>query len=159
MILIADSSALVALSVCESLGLLDVLFGEVKVPQAVFDEVSVNHKPESAALAQYLQGKVELVDTEKYVYLDAYADAGETEAMLLYKQMSADWLLIDDKRGRKIATVNHINTIGTFGVLLSAKKRGLTTAIKPKIDQIENSNIYISQTLRKIVLDMAGESL
>ena len=157
MILIADSSALVALSVCDSLNLLDALFGEVKVPQAVFDEVSVNHKPESAVLERYLQGKVELVDTEKYVYLDAYADAGETEAMLLYKQMSADWLLIDDKRGRKIAAVNHINTIGSLGVLLSAKKRGLISAVKPKIDQIVDSNVYIGQTLRQIVLDMAGE--
>ncbi len=36
MILIADSSALVALSVCESLVLLDQLFGEVMVPEAVF---------------------------------------------------------------------------------------------------------------------------
>ena len=157
MILIADSSALVALSVCDSLDLLDALFGEVKVPQAVFDEVSVNHKPESAVLERYLQGKVESVDTEKYVYLDAYADAGETEAMLLYKQMSADWLLIDDKRGRKIAAVNHINTIGSLGVLLSAKKRGLISAVKPKIDQIADSNVYISQTLRQIVLDIARE--
>ena len=157
MILIADSSALVALSVCDSLDLLDALFGEVKVPQAVFDEVSVNHKPESAVLERYLQGKVESVDTEKYVYLDAYADAGETEAMLLYKQMSADWLLIDDKRGRKIAAVNYINTIGSLGVLLSAKKRGLISAVKPKIDQIAESDVYIGQTLRQIVLDMAGE--
>ena len=157
MILIADSSALVALSVCDSLDLLDALFGEVKVPQAVFDEVSVNHKPESAVLERYLQGKVESVDTEKYVYLDAYADAGETEAMLLYKQMSADWLLIDDKRGRKIAAVNHINTIGSLGVLLSAKKRGLISAVKPNIDQIVESEVYIGQTLRQIVLDMAGE--
>ena len=157
MILIADSSALVALSVCDSLDFLDALFGEVKVPQAVFDEVSVNHKPESAVLERYLQGKVESVDTEKYVYLDAYADAGETEAMLLYKQMSADWLLIDDKRGRKIAAVNHINTIGSLGVLLSAKKRGLISAVKPKIDQIADSNVYISQTLRQIVLDIARE--
>ena len=157
MILIADSSALVALSVCDSLDLLDALFGEVKVPQAVFDEVSANHKPESAVLERYLQGKIESVDTEKYVYLDAYADAGETEAMLLYKQMSADWLLIDDKRGRKIAAVNHINTIGSLGVLLSAKKRGLISAVKPKIDQIAESDVYIGQTLRQIVLDMAGE--
>lgn len=157
MILIADSSALVALSVCDSLDLLDALFGEVKVPQAVFDEVSANHKPESAVLERYLQGKIESVDTEKYVYLDAYADAGETEAMLLYKQMSADWLLIDDKRGRKIAAVNHINTIGSLGVLLSAKKRGLISAVKPKIDQIADSNVYIGQTLRQIVLDIAGE--
>ena len=157
MILIADSSALVALSVCDSLDLLDALFGEVKVPQAVFDEVSANHKPESAVLERYLQGKIESVDTEKYVYLDAYADAGETEAMLLYKQMSADWLLIDDKRGRKIAAVNHINTIGSLGVLLSAKKRGLISAVKPKIDQIAESDVYIGQTLRQIVLDIAGE--
>lgn len=157
MILIADSSALVALSVCDSLDLLDALFGEVKVPQAVFDEVSVNHKPESAVLERYLQGKIKSVDTEKYVYLDAYADAGETEAMLLYKQMSADWLLIDDKRGRKIAAVNHINTIGSLGVLLSAKKRGLISAVKPKIDQIAESDVYIGQTLRQIVLDIAGE--
>ncbi len=157
MILIADSSALVALSVCDSLDLLDALFGDVKVPQAVFDEVSANHKPESAVLERYLQGKIESVDTEKYVYLDAYADAGETEAMLLYKQMSADWLLIDDKRGRKIAAVNHINTIGSLGVLLSAKKRGLISAVKPKIDQIAESDVYIGQALRQIVLDMAGE--
>jgi predicted nucleic acid-binding protein len=77
--------------------------------------------------------------------------------MLLYKQMSADWLLIDDKRGRKIAAVNHINTIGSLGVLLSAKKRGLISAVKPKIDQIADSNVYIGQTLRQIVLDIAGE--
>ena len=44
MIVIADSSALVALSVCESLLLLDALFGEVKVPQAVYDEVCIGNK-------------------------------------------------------------------------------------------------------------------
>jgi predicted nucleic acid-binding protein len=57
MILIADSSALVALSVCDSLDLLDALFGEVKVPQAVFDEVSVNHKPELPYLNDIYKGK------------------------------------------------------------------------------------------------------
>ena len=36
MILIADSSALVALSVCDSLTLLERLFKEVIVPEAVF---------------------------------------------------------------------------------------------------------------------------
>jgi predicted nucleic acid-binding protein len=41
MIVVADSSALVALSVCDSLLLLDALFGEGKVPQAVYDEVCI----------------------------------------------------------------------------------------------------------------------
>jgi predicted nucleic acid-binding protein len=57
-----------------------------------------------------LQGKVRQVDLQSCVFLDAFADAGETEAMLLYKQLNADKLLIDDRRGRKVAKINRINT-------------------------------------------------
>ena len=57
------------------------------------------------------------------------ADAGETEAMLLYKQIDADKLLIDDQRGRNVAKINHIETIGSLGVLLVAKQRGLINEI------------------------------
>lgn len=41
MILIADASALVALSACDSLALLDGLFGQVWVPEPVYNEVVV----------------------------------------------------------------------------------------------------------------------
>jgi len=157
MILIADSSALVALSICDSLDLLNTLFGEVKVPQAVYDEVSVSHKPEAQALNKYLSDKIEYVNTDNYVYLDAYADAGETEAMLLYKQINADWLLIDDKRGKKIAIVNKIRTIGSLGVLLSAKKRGLIKKVKPKLDLLAKSDLYLSDSLIKTILELAEE--
>jgi len=157
MILIADSSALIALSICQSLDLLEPLFGEVQVPQAVFDEVTIGQKTESVELARYLKGKVKSVETSRYVYLDGYADAGETEAMILYKQIDADWLLIDDKRGRKVATINEIKTIGSLGVLLTAKKKGLLTAVKPKLDLLAKSNLYLSETLRQAVLDMAEE--
>jgi hypothetical protein len=157
MILIADSSALIALSICHSLDLLESLFGEVQVPQAVFDEVTISQKSESIELAGYLKGKVKAVETNRYVYLDAYADAGETEAMILYKQIDADWLLIDDKRGRKVAAINKIKTIGSLGVLLTAKKKGLLTAVKPKLDLLAKGNLYLSATLRQAVLDMAEE--
>jgi len=157
MILIADSSALIALSICQSLDLLDSLFGDVKVPQAVFDEVSVSNKAESVALIEYLQDKIEQVDTAQYVYLDSYADLGETEAMLLYKQMSADWLLIDDKRGKKIASVNKIKTIGSLGVLLSAKKRGLIKEIRPKLELIQQSEVFLHESLIQTVLNLAEE--
>ena len=39
MILIADASALIALATCDSPALLEVIFGNVLVPEAVFDEV------------------------------------------------------------------------------------------------------------------------
>ena len=77
---------------------------------------------------QYLQDKVRSVDMSRFVYLDAYADAGETQAMLLYKELDADFLLIDDQRGRKVAKINQITTVGSLGVLLQAKKKGLIVA-------------------------------
>ena len=82
MILVADASALIALSACDSLHLLEALFGNVIVPEAVFFEVAGTNKPQSERLRNYLQGKVRAVNMDHFVYLDAFADAGETQAML-----------------------------------------------------------------------------
>ncbi|WP_082081684.1 hypothetical protein [Methylocucumis oryzae] len=101
MIVIADSSALVALSICDSLSLLDILFGEVKVPQAVYDEVCIVNKAESQALQTYLAGKVCNVTTRIAIEKSNGLGKGELAAMSLYKQLSADLLLIDDARAKK----------------------------------------------------------
>lgn len=157
MILIADCSALVALSACKSLHLLDALFDTVLVPEAVYREAAESDKPEAAELAGYLCGKVRAVDTSTFVYLDAFADAGETDAMLLYKQLGADRLLIDDKRGRKVAKINRINVIGSLGVLIGAKRAGLIPAVRPLISQIEASRVFMSPTVIAAAIELAEE--
>ena len=157
MILVADASALVALSACDSLNLLEALFGEVWVPEAVFKEVAVPNKPQAACLRHFLQSKVRAVDMQNFVFLDAFADAGETAAMLLYKEMAADYLLIDDKRGRKVAKINQIRTIGSLGVLLQAKRAGLIPEVAPLLRQILASPVFIGADLLQTVLDLAGE--
>jgi len=158
MILVADCSALVALSVCGSLNLLEQLFASVVVPETVYIEATQPDKKQAQALKTFLQGKVRQVNLETYVFLDAYADTGETEAMLLYKQLAADKLLIDDKRGRKVAKINQISTIGSLGVLLVAKEKGLIVEVAPLLQQIEQSDIYLSPDLIATVLELAGES-
>lgn len=157
MILIADASALIALAACEGLQLLDTIFGDVWVPDVVSQEVSIIDKPYAERLQPYLQGKIRNVSMQNYVYLDAYADAGETAAMLLYKEMQADYLLIDDKRGRKVAAINQINTIGSLGVLLLAKRIGLISSVAPLLVQIKASPVFISKGLIQTVLELAGE--
>jgi predicted nucleic acid-binding protein len=157
MILVADASALIALATCDGLRWLDALFGEVLVPEVVFQEVAFADKPQAMHLHAYLQGRVRHVDMAGFVYLDAYADAGETQAMLLYKSVHADYLLIDDKRGRKVAHINQIKTIGSLGVLIQAKKAGLITHVKPSLDLIAESQIYMSVDVINAVLAMAGE--
>ncbi len=157
MILIGDSSALIALAICDALDLLTALYDKVYIPQAVYQEITQGDRPESDKLRIFLREKVKNVDMTNYVYLDAYADIGETEAMLLYKQLSADVLLIDDKKGRKVATMNKIEIIGSLGILLKAKKRGLLNEVSTSLNRLQNSIIYLNQTLINEVLELAGE--
>lgn len=159
MIVVADSSALISLATCDSLDLLNDLFDDVLVPESVFKEVTRGYKPRSQALREYLRDKVRKVDMRDFIYLDAYADAGETEAMLLCKQISADKLLIDDKRGRKIAKINNISTVGSLGVLLAAKKAGVVSDIAPLVYQISDSPVYLDSNLIETVLELAGEPI
>ncbi len=62
MIVIADSSALVALSICRCLPMLEQLFGTVFVPEAVFQEIVISGKPEAENLRVWLQHRVQRVD-------------------------------------------------------------------------------------------------
>ena len=135
MILVADSSALIALSLCNALEFLDVLFGEVKVPPAVFDEVTEEGKKESIELYEYLIDKIESVSMEDYVITDFSIGRGDLEAMALYKRLGADKLLVDDKRARKLAQLNGMNIIGSLGIFLIAKEKGLIEQIKPYIEK------------------------
>jgi predicted nucleic acid-binding protein len=158
MILVADASALIALATCDSLTLLEAIFGDVLVPEAVFSEVTALDKPQSMRLRSYLHGKVRAVDMQRFVYLDAFADVGETQAMLLYKEVAADYLLIDDKRGRKVAKINQIKTVGSLGVLLQAKRAGIIPYVAPLIEQIAANSVFMSESLMRTVLELADEA-
>ena len=57
MILIADSSALIALAVVDQLNILEKLFVEVYVPRAVYEEVSQKNKEASKKLTGYEYGR------------------------------------------------------------------------------------------------------
>ena len=77
--------------------------------------------------------------------------------MMLYKQVAADYLLIDDRRGRKVAQINQIKTIGSLGVLLQAKRVGFIPKVEPLITKIAASPVFMSSGLIQMVLELAGE--
>jgi len=158
MLIIADSSALVSLSVCDALHLLDVLFGEVKVPQAVFDEVTIENKPAAERLRGYLADKISPIDLNSFVVAADGLGRGELEAMALYKHLHADYLLIDDMRARKVAQLNGIQITGSLGVLLAAKHAGIISLLSPYLQQLRDSDIHISERLIQQALLLAQES-
>jgi predicted nucleic acid-binding protein len=158
MIVICDASPLVALSLCDKLDLLDAIFQEVVVPITVYREASMEGKPESDKIAAWAQGKVQKAASQPLVQaVNISLDAGESEAITLYWEKSADFLLIDEKRGRRIAAQEGIKIIGTLGLLLLAKDKGLVSAIKPFLDKLLNSPIRLSDTLYRDILNLAIE--
>ncbi|MBL0265743.1 MAG: DUF3368 domain-containing protein [Leptospiraceae bacterium] len=159
MILVADSSALIALSVCDSLSLLELLFAEVKVPRAVFLEVTKKSKKDADKLSKYLADKiVDVTINQNFIIKEGTIEIGELEAMTLYKQLMANWLLVDDRRARKIAEVNQIKIIGSLGVLLLSKEKGHITSIKSRIEILKSSDVFFSEELLQNTLTLAGEA-
>jgi uncharacterized protein len=157
MLIVADSSALIALALCEGLGLLDQLFEELKVPQTVFNEVIIEGKPATESLRSYLAGKTVSIDLTNVVVTSGRLGQGELEAMTLYKILLANYLLIDDKRARKVAQLNHINITGSQGILLLAKHKGLISHVKPFLDRLRVSDIRIDERLIRKTLQLANE--
>ena len=158
MLVVADTSALLALVGCQGLPLLDGVFGEVRVPRAVFDECTVFGRPGADVLEEYLRAKVTDVDLSELVIAAGGLGRGELEAMALYKRLGADRLLIDDRRARRVAQINRVEVIGSIGVLLLAKRAGLVPAVRPLLGAIEAAGIYLSERVLTEALRLADES-
>ncbi len=84
-------------------------------------------------------------------------DLGEVETIVLASEMNADWVLMDEKKGRRKLTQLNIPKIGTLGILLKAKQLGLIPLLKPEIEDLQKSGFSISPLVVDEILKMANE--
>jgi len=153
-VIIGDSSALVALSIMNRLELLEIVFGEIYIPQAVYNEVTISSKPQSRKLKAFLKDKIVSVDIK---ITQMGLGRGELEAIALYKDKNADFLLIDDRRAKSFAKLNEVNVIGSLGVMILAKELGKVKSIREDLEKLLDSDIFISRSLIERVLSSVGE--
>jgi len=66
--------------------------------------------------------------------------------------------LIDDLQGRAAATLLKLRVIGTVGVLVLARERGLIPALAPVLEALRASGYYLSEPLIQAALQRTGES-
>lgn len=154
--IVSDSSPLIALA---KIGRLNLLEYEIIVPKAVFEEITRSRREYARELYTWGKNRVSVVRNRQAVeYLELVLDRGEGEVIVLAEELKADAALIDDLKARKTAKLRGLTVIGTIGVLLDAKERGLVDDVKPLLDELIRKKIKISRELYNYALELAQES-
>ena len=155
-LVIADAGPIFSLAVIDRMDLLDSLFDDVKISSAVWVEISKDEKsPLFQRVYSYFQDKV--VQIKGFNELTFVMDYGESESIILYKELEADFLLIDDKKARSIAENFGINCIGTISLLPIAKDKGLIESLRPLFEMFLQNHRYYSIELLNSILHQKGE--
>ena len=83
-------------------------------------------------------------------------DDGESEAIILADELKSEVLIIDERRGRKVAKNLGISITGTIGILIQAQNEKMISAdeIKQCLDFLKHSNIRLSDSLIQEALSM-----
>ena len=152
MIIISDTTPLIAFLRVNRLDILGRMFGTVVIPQKVLDEI--HGKPEQDCEAKIIRecSFIEVVPVSNQqavsiLMLSSNLDGGESEAIVLTKELEATTLLIDERKGRKIAESLGLNIMGTVGVLINGSLNGILSPVNAidLIDQMRSSGIRISE--------------
>lgn len=156
---IGDSSPLIALAVIGQLELLPRLYQRIIVPQAVWEEVTVHGAglPGSLEVSRLTWLEVKSPDPSRVEPLMILVDRGEAQAIALALAHPGSTVLLDDAQARRLAERFGVSRIGTLGILRRAKKAGYLPAIKPFIERLQTSGIFVRQALIDAVLADVGE--
>ena len=97
-------------------------------------------------------------DQKRVQELRGDLDRGEAEAIVLAIECRADLLLVDERRGRRMATAAGLTVTGLLGVVARAKQAGLIELAKPVLDElIQIARFWIGPELYADVLAELGE--
>jgi predicted nucleic acid-binding protein len=153
MIVVSDASPLSALLTVGVADVLLKLFSEVIIPEGVRGELLRGH-PELppwlrvAAVANQAQAR----------HYAQIVDAGEAEAIELAKELHADQLLIDERKGRKLAVQEGVPVIGLLGVLLLARRKQIIPSARTLTDRLQaEAGMYLAEEIKEAALASVGE--
>lgn len=157
MIVVPDAGPLIYLAGAGQLSLLPRLFAQVIVPQLVYDEVVVHGAGQIGAAEVEAATWLHVADATPDGSLLAVLDKGEAAAIPLAQRLGAT-LLVDDGDARALAIERGLVVIGTLGVLVLAKRRGLVTQVAPIIELMQGLGMFVASALHSAVLRAADET-
>ena len=146
---ISDTSCLILFDKIGELNVLEKTFKNIITTSEVIEEYG---KP----VPEWIKVK-DVNDKRKQIEFEKLVDKGEASAIALALEIEDCTLIIDDKKGRRLAQEFQVEITGTLGVLLLAKQRGVLSEIRPLLERLKLVDYRISGEIVEGVLKRAGE--
>lgn len=147
--IVSDTTTLIILGKLGRYELLGNLFDKVYIPHEVMNEISKKSDGiYDVLLSHSLFEKKKISNLTLIKVLDGLLDKGESEAIVLAKELNLI-LLIDEKKGRTVAKNMGLEIIGLLGILiLNVKKEKMTkNEVILVLEEIKSLKFRVSKKL------------
>ncbi len=130
--------------------LIESVFGHVLIPRGVAQELTHSSAPE--VLREWMAHspawlEIRNVARAPEAELVRRLDHGEAEAIQLAVDLHADFILIDERRGREMAAARGVTVIGTLGILLESYRRGQIQKPMEILSELQAARFRVSPRL------------
>lgn len=154
---VSNTTPIISLASINRLDILEKLFGEVIIAEAVYSEIKAKQGYGYEQVDSHFIN-VQRIQGQLYKnFLLTQLDLGEAETIILAKELTADFVIIDENLGYRFANNVGLTAIRTLSLLLKAKEKGFITEAKPLLDDIIDKGRWYSNTVYRSFLAKAGE--
>ncbi|MGK7947999.1 MAG: DUF3368 domain-containing protein [Xenococcaceae cyanobacterium] len=161
MIVVSDTSPINNLAAISQLYLLHQLYGTVLIPKAVYQELTDPSFPVAGGTEVQTLDWIQTRTVRDRTIVESLSnelDIGEAEAIALAVEIQAERLLIDERRGRLVASRLNLRYTGILGILVEAKSQGLIAEVKPLLNAlIDRAGFWVAEPLYNRVLQLVDE--
>jgi uncharacterized protein len=162
MIVVADSTILILFAKIGKFNLLQSIFGEIVIPQSVYNEVAVIGFEKAGAYELKVSNWIKIMQIQNQesvnllIHKYRRLSLADVEAIVLSQEIGADFLLTDDRKLRNIAKsiLTKTGLMYTGAVLILAKYKGLIDSVRYLLDMMREVGLRIdSNTYNDILLE------
>jgi predicted nucleic acid-binding protein len=157
--IVVNASPVIVLFKADLAYLLPHLFTDILIPGAVWDEVIAGGQMDAAANQLPTVDWIKRVEVAAIASNVAACDLGQGEAEVLTVALNHPGyrVVIDDAAARRCAHTLQLPMLGTGGIIVMAKRRGLIPSIEPCLQKLRDAGLWLSDEVSALLTKQANE--